>query len=193
MVICGAPSNPVQWQRLREVLGMILRRGIGAFRGLGGTVQDLAAAIARQEGANPAYNNPGNLRAGPGQVGTSPNGIAIFPDAATGEAALERQVQLNINRGLTLEEFFAGKPGVYAGYAPAADSNQPNVYAAHVSQWTGLPTDVPLNTLDAGGASGAWDAGESAVPDMTAEDSSGWIWAGVAAGVGVLVLILASD
>lgn len=162
---------------------MYLRRGLGQSSSL---VAQIAAAITRQEGANPAYNNPGNLRAGPGQVGTSPNGLAIFPDMATGEAALENQVQLNINRGLTLEEFFAGKPGVYAGYAPAADSNQPNVYAANVSQWTGIPTDVPLNTLSAGGGSAS--PSDSLLPDIGSidlssvfsGDSSMWIWAGVA-------------
>ena len=174
---------------------MILRRGMGGFRGLGGIVQDLAAAIARQEGANAAYNNPGNLRAGPGQVGTSPNGIAIFPDYATGEAALERQVQLNINRGLTLDEFFGGKPGVYAGYAPSADSNRPELYASNVSQWTGLPADVPLNTLSSG-ASGTWDAGgldtaDLGLSDLMPADSSGWLWAGVAlAGALVLVSVI---
>ena len=165
---------------------MYLRRGLGQSSSL---VSQLAAAITRQEAANPAYNNPGNLRAGPGQVGTSPNGIAIFPDMATGEAALENQVQLNINRGLTLEEFFAGKPGVYAGYAPAADANQPNIYTANVSQWTGIPADVPLNTLGSGGASSDLSAIDlSAVADSFSNlDSSTWVWAGVAL-LGAVVL-----
>lgn len=169
---------------------MIVPRGMGAFRGLGGIVQDLAAAITRQEGANPAYNNPGNLRAGPGMVGTSPNGIAIFPDYATGEAALENQIQLNINRGLTLSEFFGGKPGVYPGYAPAADANQPNVYTTNVSTWTGLPANVPLNSLDAG-ALDASGSGDGSVLDMTpASDGSGWYWAAAIGGALILALAL---
>jgi hypothetical protein len=147
--------------------------------GLGGIVQDLAAAIGRQENTNPAWNNPGALRSGPGQIGVSSTGIAIFPDLATGEAALERQVQLNISRGLTLDEFFAGKPGVYAGYAPAADSNRPYQYAANVASWTGLPENVALNALPAGGASSDWpapDVVDSGAVD-TASIGSGVWWA----------------
>lgn len=158
-------------------------------------MQDLSAAIARQEGANPAYNNPGNLRSGPGQVGTSPGGFAIFPDYATGEAALENQVQLNINRGLTLSEFFGGKPGVYAGYAPAADSNQPNVYTTNVSAWTNLPADVPLNQLGSGASSS--DSGGTVDFSMLGDslasiDPSMWIWAG-AALLGAVVLASVID
>ena len=82
-------------------------------------------------------NNPGNLRAGNGATGVDSRGIAIFPDLATGEAALERQVDLNIGRGLTLDEFFGGKSGVYAGYAPAGDSNNPSGYASTVAGWLG--------------------------------------------------------
>ncbi len=168
---------------------MIVPRNIGAIRrGMGGLVQDLAAAITRQEGANPAYNNPGNLRAGPGQTGTSANGIAIFPDAATGEAALERQIQLNINRGVTLQEFFAGKPGVYAGYAPSADSNRPDVYASNVSTWAGIPADIPLNQLEAGGGSVAVDDTGEIDTSGFGPDSSGWMWAGVI-GLGILAFI----
>src|SRR6516225_11045126 len=100
-------------------------------------VTSLAGAIQRFEGWSPGSvsyrnNNPGNLRSGPGMIGTDANGYAVFPDYQTGWNALLNQVQLNIDRGLTLNEFFAGKPGVYAGYAPAADANQPYGYAATV-------------------------------------------------------------
>ncbi len=54
---------------------------------------------------------------------------------------------MNISKGLTAEEFFAGKPGVYYGYAPAADKNNPSVYAGNVSTWMGIPRDVPLSEL----------------------------------------------
>ncbi len=120
------------------------------------TVALIASAIQRNEGYYPgsvAYrnNNPGNLRplksgTWPGQDGVA-NGYAVFATYADGLAALNSQIQTNIDRGLTLTEFFAGKPGVYAGYAPAADSNQPRQYAANVASWTGLPLDVPLNQL----------------------------------------------
>ncbi len=90
-------------------------------------------------------NNPGNLRS----WGSNPivNGYAKFPTMQDGWSALYQQIQLNINRGLTLNEFFAGKPGVYAGYAPSADSNTPLSYAARVGSDVGIPVDVPLNAL----------------------------------------------
>lgn len=117
---------------------------------------DIAAAIGQMEGANSPgtlaarNNNPGNLRAGPGQVGTDANGFAIFPDLATGTAALNNQINLNISRGLTLQQFFGGLPGVYAGYAPSADSNNPTQYANFVASQAGIPSDVPLSQLMAG-------------------------------------------
>jgi len=123
--------------------------------GLGSFLDDLAGAITRMEGSCSApgscvNNNPGNLRSGPGMLGTDSRGIAIFPDYQTGYSALLRQEQLNVDRGLTLSEFFGGKPGVYPGYAPAADANQPSVYTANVSNWLGLPADVPLSDLMGG-------------------------------------------
>lgn len=115
-------------------------------------IDDIAAAIQQMEGWYPgsvAYrnNNPGNLRAGKGQTGIDGNGYAIFPDYATGYGALTNQIQLNVGRGLTLTEFFAGKPNVYAGYAPSADSNSPLKYASFVSGQTGIPMDTPLNNV----------------------------------------------
>lgn len=109
-------------------------------------IDDIAAAIARQEGGGCGpNNNPGNLRNW-GSLPTS-RGFAVFPTCDAGWSALRQQVQRNVDRGLTLEEFFGGKPGVYPGYAPAADQNQPAVYAANVSTWTGIPQNVPLNEL----------------------------------------------
>lgn len=114
-------------------------------------IDDFAAAIQQMEGWFPgsvAYrnNNPGNLRAGKGQIGTS-NGYAVFPDYQTGLDALKNQIQLNISKGLTTQEFFAGKSGVYPGYAPAADSNQPNVYANFVAGKLGIDPNVPLTQV----------------------------------------------
>jgi hypothetical protein len=115
---------------------------------------DLATSIQRFEGACSGQvcrnNNPGNLRAGPGSTGVDSRGIAVFPDYATGEAALQHQVDLNIGRGLTLDEFFAGKQGVYAGYAPAADSNNPSGYSATVAGWLGIDPNVPLGSVSPG-------------------------------------------
>lgn len=107
-------------------------------------IDDLAEAIARQEGTGcGSRNNPGNLRSW-GTLPTS-GGFAVFPSCDAGWAALRSQVGRNIDRGLTLEEFFGGKAGVYPGYAPAADANQPYLYASNVSAWTGIPLGVPIN------------------------------------------------
>jgi hypothetical protein len=135
--------------------------------GLGDLVSSIAQAIAQMEGYNSPgtlaqrNNNPGNLRSGAGQIGTS-GGFAVFPDAATGWAALDNQVQLNINRGLTLDQFFAGGNG-YPGYAPSADANNPAQYASFVGSQVGISTTVPLSQLQAAGAS----AGSFSLSDMT--------------------------
>lgn len=140
------------------------------LRGLASVTTDLAGAIQRFEGACSGQscrnNNPGNLRAGPGSTGVDARGIAIFPDYATGEAALQRQVDLNIGRGLTLDEFFGGKSGVYAGYAPAADSNNPSGYSATVAGWLGIDPNVPLGSISSGLSLDTGSVGDSSsLPD----------------------------
>ncbi len=117
--------------------------------------ESIAQAIAQMEGFNTSgtiaqrQNNPGNLRS----WGNYPvvGGYVQFPDPQTGWDALYSQVDKNIGRGLTIEEFFAGKPGVYDGFAPSADANKPAVYASYVATQTGVPTNVPLNALNANG------------------------------------------
>jgi hypothetical protein len=179
--------------------------------GLGDLTSDIASAIAQMEGYNTPgtlaarNNNPGNLRSGPGQTGTS-GGFAVFPDPQTGWNALDNQVQLNIGRGLTLQQFFAGGNG-YPGYAPSADSNNPTQYAAFVGTRAGIPTDVPLTSLESGASTPAsystidptasGDASSSGF-DLSSLDSSvinsGGIsplaWAGIAAaGLGLLWVV----
>jgi hypothetical protein len=122
---------------------------------MGDLITSLAQAIYRFEGSGPSTlatrnNNPGNLRSGPGQIGTDVNGYAIFGSMQDGWNALDNQIQLNIDRGLSLNEFFAGKPGVYPGYAPAEDSNQPYNYASTVGSWIGVDPNVPLNQIGYG-------------------------------------------
>jgi hypothetical protein len=143
-----------------------IRRGLGAL-----TIPDLASAITRNEGSCPSpsscrNNNPGNLRAGPGATGVDSRGIAVFPDFSTGESALENQISLNVNRGLTLDQFFGGSPGVYAGY----DKTDPN-YASKVAGWLGIPQDVPLGSL----LSGSGDTSPAAAPSdsSTALEAAG--------------------
>jgi hypothetical protein len=121
-------------------------------------VDRLAEAIARFEGYFIAgslaqrNNNPGNLRS----WGSLPvrDGYAVFPTPEAGWAALRRQIELNISRGLNLYEFFGGKPGVYPGYAPSTDRNDPINYANTVAGWLGVDPTVPLTQYrDAGGPS----------------------------------------
>ncbi len=111
----------------------------------------IAQAIAKQEGfyvpnsLAQRNNNPGNLRT----WGSNPivSGYAQFATPDAGWNALYSQIQTNINRGLTLNEFFAGKPGLYPGYSPSADQNSPIAYANFVSQHIGIDPNIPLNTL----------------------------------------------
>lgn len=128
-------------------------------------IDSMAVAIARMEGYmdaayNPrpgtiAYrnNNPGNLRV----WGSLPqqSGYAVFPTAAEGWGALKIQIRLNLDRGLTLYEFFGGKPGVYPGYAPAADANHPKQYAEFVAAQVGIPPDAVIRDAVAAAAPGA--------------------------------------
>ena len=183
---------------------MIVRR---PNRGLGITLTDLAGAITRFEGACSApgvcnNNNPGNLRtpgsgAWPGQTGTSASGFAVFDTFADGQAALISQEQTNINRGLTLDQFFGGAPGVYAGYAPAADSNDPGAYSQTVAGWLGISNQVPLSSLVTSGdttipapdLSGSWDA--TAPIDLSTVDGSLSDAAWLAIGAAVVLALWA--
>lgn len=116
-------------------------------------IDKIAIAISVQEGfpvqgsLSQRNCNPGNLRSW-GKTSVV-NGYAKFPSPEAGWLALRSQVGKNIDRGLTLNEFFGGKPGVYAGFSPAADKNRPNEYAGFVANRVGIPADVMLNTLSA--------------------------------------------
>ncbi len=181
--------------------------------GLGMTLPDLAAAITRMEGAcsSPGVctnNNPGNLRSYAAGQPVDSRGIRIFPDYQSGYDALLSQERVNISKGLTLEEFFGGKTGVYPGYAPAGDSNDPNRYAGNVSSWLGIPRDVPLSQLLGGGSvpdtggtpvqgagveSGDWSAStggggsDAWVLPGGGEELSPLAWGAIALGVGAAI------
>jgi hypothetical protein len=114
-------------------------------------IDNFAQAIAIMEGffkpnsLAARNNNPGNLRS----WGKTPiaAGYAAFQSAEQGWNALRAQIQRNIDRGLTLREFFAGKPGVYSGYAPSADKNNPEAYARFVAGRLGVDVDTPLSQI----------------------------------------------
>lgn len=100
----------------------------------------IAEAIAHKEGfyaqgSNPAKrnNNPGNLRKWDSNLPEDKQGFTEFPDRKAGFRALYMQIEKNIvERELTLYEFFAGKDGVYHGYAPEKDGNDPFQYSKFV-------------------------------------------------------------
>lgn len=114
-------------------------------------VRTVANAIGHQEGffkeGSVAYrlNNPGNLR----QWGGRPTlfGFVQFVTPQAGWIALESQIAKNVARELTFREFFAGKPGVYGGYSPGADGNDPIHYATQVCAACQARTTVPI-TID---------------------------------------------
>ncbi len=127
--------------------------------GIGSLTSDIAAAIAQMEGAGTRNNNPGNLMAlpnytYPGQVGVDSRGFAVFDSMASGQAQLGRQIDLNISRGLSTQQFFCGAPGVYAGYAPNAGGNDCQGYAAFVAGQLGIDPSIPLNQADTGTPTG---------------------------------------
>lgn len=113
--------------------------------------EQIAQAIASMEGFFKAgslaarNNNPGNLRS----WGSNPieNGYVKFPTLQAGWDALYTQITKNIARGLNLQEFFGGKPGVYAGYSPGSDGNDPRGYAQYVAGRIGVDPTAPLNGL----------------------------------------------
>ena len=173
--------------------------------GLGATVDDLAQSIARMEGflvpgsIAQVNNNPGNLRSGPGQIGTA-NGFAVFPDVATGYAALDSQIAYNESLGLNLNQFFAGEPGVYPGYAPSADFNNPSQYASTVAGMLNIDPTVPLTDVLGNSTtpvspdltSGASTTNDSSVFDALDLSSlsaiSGTTWAAIALILAAVVI-----
>lgn len=86
--------------------------------------------------------NPGNLRNWEKRYNKS--GYAEFASVKEGFLALYAQIALNVLRGLNTYEFFAGKRGVYSGYAPTADGNKPKSYAEYVASRLNIDPNVEL-------------------------------------------------
>lgn len=82
-----------------------------------------------------------------------PNCVNPDHPSEVGWQAGRQQCRLNIvKRGLTFFEFFAGKPKVYPGFAPARDRNSPAVYAQAVldrlkAKWPAELENVTINTV----------------------------------------------
>lgn len=132
---------------------------------LTGLIARIAVAISEMEGytlegSRPERNhNPGNLAIwGDTPRDKNPDGspgLCIFPTPADGWNALRRQVLKNIQRNLTLFQFFAGQrdakgkviKGGYPGFASAQAGNKPKEYADYVGKRVGIPVNVPLPRL----------------------------------------------
>lgn len=100
-IIHGKPA-------IQSMLLGLMASGIAEFEGFHVPETDKRYPTIAQR-----HNNPGNLR----PIGAS-TGFRTFATPLDGYKALVRQIVININRGLTLREFFLGKPGVYPGYTP---------------------------------------------------------------------------
>lgn len=100
-----------------------------------GSLTTLESAIANFENVNPSYNNPGGIMYGSFAQGygatMAPSGLAVFPDAATGQQAFNDAI--SHYQGDTLSQLIQG-------WAPpgAANPNDQN-YIDYVSQQTGIP------------------------------------------------------
>jgi len=115
------------------------------------TLEDLARAIARQEGflvrnsRAQRNNNPGNIWDGTGKgkprrvwpsIPIDDKGFLIFPSPAQGIAYLLRQIAVNVAAGLTLREFVAK-------WAPP-NENDTEAYVKFVSAFVKVPADGKL-------------------------------------------------
>lgn len=137
--------------------------------GLGDITSALNAAIQKVEGVyppgTPGYpngslawqnNNPGNIRYvanGYNYPGCVPGagGFCKYPDIATGSAALDHQIGVQVSAGQNLNQFFNQ-------YAPGNENNTA-AYIASVSQQTGIDPSVPLNSVSGDGSISTPDLG----------------------------------
>lgn len=121
------------------------------------------------EGVNPNFvgnNNPGNLvYVGPNQNGQSgvtrgAGGFAAFPSLAAGQAALNNQIQGQVDSGQNLTQFFnqyapSGTCNAAGGCQTSAATQN---YINFVSQQTGIDPSVPLNTVASNGGATSYSA-----------------------------------
>jgi hypothetical protein len=113
-------------------------------------IDNLAQAIATMEGFNVSgsvaqrNNNPGNLTASPYATGNV-NGYSVFPSADVGWQALDYQLQLYANRGLTLEQMV----NIYApsGNTPMTQGNDPNNYLNFLTSQLGVGPSTSISAL----------------------------------------------
>jgi len=102
----------------------------------------LAQLIAREEGfyvpgsLPNRNNNPGDLRHAPGETHAgNPNAVGAFDTVEEGWAALERQLGLYAERGLTLSQ-------MVDSYAPPSDDNDSVQYLQFLCDGLGCTPDT---------------------------------------------------
>ena len=170
---------------------------------MSGLISSIASAIQTMEGWFPGSvsqrnNNPGNIMDVAYYQATGQFRVKYFPTLAEGQQALQDQISRNIGRGLTLKEFFGGKPGVYAGYAPAGHGgNDPVAYANSVAAAAGIPANAPIQNylssadgVDASITNPPADDTTSSWPDLSSlsfTDLSAPV--AIAAGLGLALLL----
>ena len=147
----------ISYQRLKGLpqtgyVGPLTRQALNADIGEGLTKSKLdlwIEAAIQMEGANPALNNPGNLRF-VGQkdaTGQDARGFCIFPDYATGYTNLRNLFIRAASGASTVYHPFNTLYEFYALYAPSADGNAPKHYAEVVAAHLGVDPTVAINTL----------------------------------------------
>lgn len=155
------------------------------------SISAIASTIQQIEGYYPgslAYrnNNPGNL-VYTGQPGATrgAGGFAVFDSYQDGWNALQNQIQLYANRGLTIEQMMAI-------YAPASDPrNNPEVYAQSIAATLGVDPSTALADLGSGAAPTAVDYADMLAAPMTGLDfSNPWVLGGaLLAGLGIALAV----
>ena len=166
------------------------------------TIQDLATAIMKAEGGDVSgsvpnrANNPGDLKLGDLGQGTI-NGVTVFPDFATGFAALQKQVGSMVDGSSKYydpSQTLADVGNTYSG-------GDPN-WAKNVANFLGVTPDTTLG--DAAKANAPMSMsdilkkiplnpiGGMSVPDNTsspdAKQQSPWILRGSMIGIGLLLI-----
>src|ERR1035438_9246792 len=111
-------------------------------------IQRIANAVIRQEGQPLDAFNAGDLRGAPwlpAHEVVITNGFWRPCSRAQGVAGLAHVIALHIAEGNSLTDFIAGHPGVYSGFAPGADKNDPVAYIRDVCAWAEVSdATVPL-------------------------------------------------
>ncbi len=109
-------------------------------------IQRIVNAMIRQEGMAHDYANPMNLRGAPWlSAPLIQSGFWKPVSRSVGIAGGAHVVALHISQGNSLTDFIAGHPGVYGGFAPGVDHNDPATYIKNVSEWAEIPdVNLPL-------------------------------------------------